>query len=199
MFCSELRHHWLMLAIQNTDAYLLFYKRRTCRPLGGKTHSKIEAARLYSEPSSVAETPVPVHVNEQLPTPPDEPLTLITVSSSRKKEPPQASHNWPSTGRWPTPQSESSSISTSPPPLDEADSELPSFSESQFDDTLQDSLDPLMLSSNRFDMSPTSSNEAEIDSDDEPNAHVIESDSSRASPRQMLKGTQDGTGAWNTT
>lgn len=201
---SVLNHHttWLMLAFQNTDAYLLFYKRRTRRPLGGKTHSKIEAARLYSEPSSIAETPVPVHVNEQLPTPPDEPLTMITVSSSRKKEPSQANHNWPSTGRWPTPQSESSSISTSPPPLDEADSELPSFSESQFDDTLQDSLDPLMLSSNRFDIravSPTSSNEAEIDSDDEPNAHVIEPDSRQASPREMLKERQDGTDAWNTT
>jgi ubiquitin carboxyl-terminal hydrolase 4/11 len=193
---------WLTLAFQNTDAYLLFYKRRTCRPLGGKTHSKIEAARLYSEPSSVTETPVPVHVNEQLPTPPDEPLTMITVSSSRKKEPSQASHNWPSSGRWPTPQSESSSMSTSPPPLDEADTELPSFSESHFDDALQDSLDPLVLSSNRFDIrapSPTSSNEVEIDSDDEPNAHAIESDSSRASPREMPKETQDGTDAWNTT
>jgi ubiquitin carboxyl-terminal hydrolase 4/11/15 len=201
---SVLNHHttWLMLAFQNTDAYLLFYKRRTRRPLGGKTHSKIEAARLYSEPSSVGETLVPVHVNEQLPTPPDEPLTMITVSSSRKKEPSQASHNWPSTGRRPTPQSESSSISTSPPPLDEADSELPSFSESHFDDTLQDSLDPLMLSSNRFDIrtvSPTSSNEVEIDSDDEPNANVIEPDSRQASPREMLKETQDGTDAWNTT
>ncbi len=180
----------------------MFYKRRTCRPLGGKTHSKIEAARLYSEPNSVAETPVPVHINEQLPTPPDEPLTMITVSSSRKQEPSQASHNWPSTGRWPTPQSESSSISTSPPPPDEADSELPSFSDSHFDDALQDSLDPLVLSSNRFDIravSPTSSNEVEIDSDDEPNAHAIESDSRRASPRvEMLKETQDGTEAWNT-
>ena len=194
-----------MLTFQNTDAYLLFYKRRTSRPLGGKTHSKIEAARLYSEPSSVAETPVPVHVNEQLPTPPDEPLTMITVSSSsRKQEPSQVSqnHTWPSTGRWPTPQSSSSSISTSPPPLDEADSELPSFSESNFDDVLQDSLDPLVLSSNRFDIravSPTSSNEVEIDSDDEPNAQAIESDSRRASlGDEMLKETQDRTDAWNT-
>src|SRR5712692_2872000 len=195
-----------MLSFQNTDAYLLFYKRRTSRPLGGKTHSKIEAARLYSEPSSVAETPVPVHVNEQLPTPPDEPLTMITVSSSssRKQEPSQVSqnHTWPSTGRWPTPQSESSSISTSPPPLDEADSELPSFSESNFDDVLQDSLDPLVLSSNRFDIravSPTSSNEVGSDSDDEPNAQAIESDSRRASLGvEMLKETQDRTDAWNT-
>src|SRR5258708_4654529 len=194
-----------MLTFQNTDGYLLFYKRRPSRPLGGKTHSKIEGARLYSEPSSVAETPVPVHVNEQLPTPPDEPLTMITVSSSsRKQEPSQVSqnHTWPSTGRWPTPQSSSSSISTSPPPLDEADSELPSFSESNFDDVLQDSLDPLVLSSNRFDIravSPTSSNEVEIDSDDEPNAQAIESDSRRASlGDEMLKETQDRTDAWNT-
>jgi ubiquitin carboxyl-terminal hydrolase 4/11/15 len=144
-----------------------------------------------------------VHINEQLPTPPDEPLTLITVSSSRKQDPSQANHNWPSTGRWPTPQSESSSISTSPPPLDEADSELPSFSESQFDEVLQDSLDPLVLSSNRFDfgrVSPTSSNEVEVDSDDEPSARVIESDSRRASPREEMpkEEAQDGTDTWNT-
>ncbi|KAF7350668.1 Ubiquitin carboxyl-terminal hydrolase 4 [Mycena sanguinolenta] len=30
----------------NADAYLLFYRRRTAEPLGGKTHAKIEAARL---------------------------------------------------------------------------------------------------------------------------------------------------------
>ncbi len=106
-----------------------------------------------------------MHVNEQLPTPPDEPLTMITVSSSssRKQEP---------------------------------------FSESNFDDVLQDSLDPLVLSSNRFDIravSPTSSNEVEIDSDDEPNAQAIESDSRRASLGvEMLKETQDRTDAWNT-
>jgi ubiquitin carboxyl-terminal hydrolase 4/11/15 len=144
-----------------------------------------------------------VHINEQLPTPPDEPLTLITVSSSRKQDPAQANPNWPSTGRWPTPQSETSSISQSPPPPDEADSELPSFSESQFDEVLQDSLDPLVLSSNRFDfgrVSPTSSNEVEIDSDDEPSANVmIESDSTRASPREeMLKDAQDGMDTWDT-
>ncbi|KAI9511390.1 hypothetical protein F5148DRAFT_1171203 [Russula earlei] len=189
-------------AAVNSDAYLLFYKRRTSRPLGGKTHRKIEAARLNSEPSSVSETPVPVHINEQLPTPPDEPLTLVTVSSSPKKtEPSQANHNWPSTGRWPTPQSESSSISTSPPPLDEPDSELPSFAESQFDEVLQESLDPLVLSSRQFDYgrgSPTSSNEVEVDSDDERSGHV-EADSTQASPREeMLRDAQDGTDLWNT-
>jgi ubiquitin carboxyl-terminal hydrolase 4/11 len=86
--------------------------------------------------------------------------------------------------------------------MDEADSELPSFSESQFDEVLQDSLDPLVLSSNRFDfgrVSPTSSNEVEIDSDDEPSAHVIETDSTRASPREeALNEVQDGTDPWNT-
>jgi hypothetical protein len=143
-----------------------------------------------------------VHINEQLPTPPDEPLTLITVSSSRKQDPSQPSHNWPSTGRWPTPQSESSSISQSPPPQDEADSELPPFSESQFDEVLQDSLDPLVLSSNRFNfgrVSPTSSNEVEVDSDDERSAHIVESDSTRESPREeMLKDAQDGMDTWDT-
>ncbi|KAI0289608.1 hypothetical protein BC826DRAFT_914263 [Russula brevipes] len=191
-------------AAVNPDAYLLFYKRRTSRPLGGKTHSKIEAARQGSEPSSVAETPVPVHhVNEQLPTPPDEPLTLVTESSSRKQDPSQAqaNRNWPSTGRWPTPQSESSSISTSPPPLDEPDGELPSFAESQYDEVLQDSLDPLVLSSNRYDLeraSPTSSNEVQVDSDDERSGRV-ESDSKEASPplREEMPGeAQGGTDTW---
>lgn len=144
-----------------------------------------------------------MHINEQLPTPPEEPLTLVTVSSSRKQDlSAQVRHNWPSTGRWPTPQSESSSISTSPPPLDEADSELPpSFTDSQFDEVLQGSLDPLVLSSNRYDygrMSPTSSNEVEIDSDDE-RGGLAEPDSRRASSREeMLRETQDGTDPWNT-
>lgn len=157
----------------------------------------------------MAETPVPIHVNEQLPTPPDEPLTLVTVSASKKPEPSQSqsqsqtNQNWSSTGRWPTPQSESSSISTSPPPLDEADSELPSFAESQFDEVLQDSLalDPLVLSSHRFDLgrtSPTSSNEVEIDSDDEPGGQ-LEVDSIRTPSREEVdRATEDEMDPWNT-
>jgi hypothetical protein len=86
--------------------------------------------------------------------------------------------------------------------MDDTESELPSFSESQFDEVLQGSLDPLVLSSNRFDLgrvSPTSSNEVEIDSDDGRSAQVIESDSAGASPREeMLKDAQDGTDTWNT-
>ncbi|KAH9074760.1 hypothetical protein EDB83DRAFT_2353143 [Lactarius deliciosus] len=149
-------------AAVNADAYLLFYKRRTSRPLGGKTHTKIEAARLNSEPSSLTETPVPVIINEQLPTPPDEPVTLISVPSAS----------------------------------DEGDGELPSFAESQFDEVLQDSLDPLVLSTKRFDFgkaSPTSSNEVEIDSGDEL-SEQLEADSTRASPRA----TQYGADTWNT-
>ncbi|KAF8273104.1 hypothetical protein EI94DRAFT_1769417 [Lactarius quietus] len=159
-------------AAVNADAYLLFYKRRTSRPLGGKTHNKIEAARLNSEPSSVSETPMPV--------------SIVSGPATAKKEP---SHSWTNTGRWPTPQSESSStISTSPPPLDEGDGELPSFADS----VDEDSLDPLVLASKRFDLgkaSPTSSNEVEIDSDDE-----LEADSTRASPRA----TQYRMETWNT-
>ena len=146
-----------------------------------------------------------MHINEQLPTPPDEPLTLVSVSPSRKQDlSSQVKHNWQSTGRWPTPQSESSSISTSPPPLDEADGELPSFADSQFDEVLQEgSLDPLVLSSNRYDfgggrVSPTSSNEVEIDSDDE-RGGLAETDSRRASSREEMHGdTQDGMDPWNT-
>jgi len=86
--------------------------------------------------------------------------------------------------------------------VDEPDSELPSFSESQYDEVLQESLDPLVLSSRRFDIgrgSPTSSNEVEVDSDDERSGRVETSDSRRASPREeMLRETEDGMDdTWN--
>ncbi|CAL1715008.1 unnamed protein product [Somion occarium] len=54
----------------SSNAYLLFYKRRTSRPLGGKSHLKIEEARNKPKPS----TPTPeVKIEDsQLPTPPAE-------------------------------------------------------------------------------------------------------------------------------
>jgi hypothetical protein len=150
----------------------------------------------------VAETPVRIHINEQLPTPPDEPLTLVTVSASRKQEPPQTNQNWTNPGRWPTPQSESESITTSPPPLDDADNELPSFAESQLDDVLQESLDPLELSSHRFDhgrTSPTSSNEVEVSSDDESGRRRELEESIRAPSREEVdRAEQDEMDPWDT-
>lgn len=90
---------------------------------------------------------------------------------------------------WPTPRSNGkSSPASSPPPLDENDP--PSFEDSQFDDIVQTTLDPLVIASHQFDFpdpssraSPTSSNEAEPDIDDEadsesptvwfPNGHTL--------------------------
>ncbi|VDC00997.1 unnamed protein product, partial [Peniophora sp. CBMAI 1063] len=75
----------------NSNAYLLFYRRRTSRPLGGKTHDKIAAAQSQSQsqsasqsastssPSVTISTAAPededdadadTSINTQLPTPP---------------------------------------------------------------------------------------------------------------------------------
>ncbi|TCD71861.1 CSN-associated deubiquitinating enzyme Ubp12 [Steccherinum ochraceum] len=141
----------------NSNAYLLFYKRRTTRPLGGKSHEKIEAARQHPK----ATTSDAAMEDTQLPTPPSEPMRpLISL--------PRSHHDDADVG-WSTPpdtrSSSASRGSSSPPPLDDVDP--PSFDDS--------ALDPLILATHRFDMpdplpspslpSPSSSNEAEMDSD----------------------------------
>jgi hypothetical protein len=78
---------------------------------------------------------------------------------------------------------------------------LPSFSDSQFDAVLEGSLDPLVLT-NQFDFggrttSPTSSNEVEVDSDDERSGN-LETDSRHTSPLEMLRDAQEGVDTWNT-
>ncbi|KAH7927348.1 cysteine proteinase [Leucogyrophana mollusca] len=146
----------------NSNAYLLFYKRRSSTPLGGKSHEKIEDARLKSSIVTEASTTTPA--DNQLPTPPSESTTPAFVMLQ-----PSADVGWPS------PQSNSrSSPASSPPPLDDGDP--PSFEDSKYDDAINPSnLDPLSLASHRFDFpdpswkaSPTSSNEAEPDCDDAP-------------------------------
>ncbi|KAG6330561.1 hypothetical protein ID866_8529 [Astraeus odoratus] len=57
----------------NANAYLLFYKRRSDRPLGGKTMQKIEEAR---QPIVEEIDPTPEH---QLPTPPEDPAQTTFV------------------------------------------------------------------------------------------------------------------------
>lgn len=72
---------------------------------------------------------------------------------------------------WPTPLSIArSSPASSPPPLD--DKELPSFENSQFDEMVQTSLDPLQIASHQYylpdpsaEVSPTSSTGVEPDLD----------------------------------
>jgi ubiquitin carboxyl-terminal hydrolase 4/11/15 len=36
---------------QNAHAYVLFYRRRSTRPLGGKTHAKVQAAKARASAS----------------------------------------------------------------------------------------------------------------------------------------------------
>jgi hypothetical protein len=66
---------------QNANAYLLFYRRRTSRPLGGKTHEKVEEARARAPSPDAEPAPAPAPApaaagadgeEAQLPTPPSE-------------------------------------------------------------------------------------------------------------------------------
>lgn len=153
----------------NSNAYLLFYKRRSNAPLGGKTHEMIEKARCKTtvEVEVEVESAAAAEQEVQLPTPPSEngvapfpfPLT-----------------QQPSTVGYMTPRSNPRSTPTSsPPPLDDGD---PSMSEAQNDDLIAEDglgLGPLELASQQFDFpdpsgraSPTSSVEVEPDYDDDP-------------------------------
>lgn len=160
---------------------MLFYKRRTSRPLGGKSYDKIEAAKASEDLSSSSQT---VHDNApttQLPTPPydgessfDDGRVTHTLRSSNNMLPlvaGKSASSYDLSRRWPTPQSDArSSPNSSPLPPDEMDP--PSFEDAQFDDVIASSLSPLGLSTQQFDFpdpssrsSPTSSNEAEPDLD----------------------------------
>ncbi|KAG6840248.1 hypothetical protein C0991_007941 [Blastosporella zonata] len=142
----------------NPNAYVLFYRRRSTAPIGGKTHHKIEAARL--KPQNGAEESMAIET--QLLTPPSEDSGY---SSALVLHEPQSLPGDPWSIR--SQGSNPGSSAASPTPED-----LPSFEESQSHHHVNDTLDPL-LASERFDFpdpsakaSPTSSNEAEIDSED---------------------------------
>ncbi|PCH44360.1 cysteine proteinase [Wolfiporia cocos MD-104 SS10] len=155
-------------AAVNANAYLLFYRRRTSKPLGGKSYALVETVqrKVAHSHSADATSGIPASmapaVQQSLDGPSGDRGSFGSLPGLR-----QASEGWP------TPQSvaRSSPASSSPPPLE--DSELPSFEESQFDDVLQSSLDPLAISAHSFDFpdpsarsSPTSSIEAEVDVED---------------------------------
>ncbi|KAH9933298.1 uncharacterized protein B0H18DRAFT_982923 [Fomitopsis serialis] len=159
----------------NANAYLLFYRRRTSRPIGGKSHEKIEEARQKtaapSQPEEDGATQLPTppsEANEQYVLPTQEEPKLPWLASLTAMAPYIGDN-----GGWPTPQSNArSSPASSPPPLD--DGEPPSFEDSQHDDVVQTSRDPLAHSAHQFDFpdpssssrnSPTSSAEAEPDPD----------------------------------
>jgi ubiquitin carboxyl-terminal hydrolase 4/11/15 len=159
----------------NANAYLLFYKRRTCRPLGGKSHDKIEEARLKQlNPTA---NPDDIAIDTQLPTPPNESShsSYLNSGTSRLAALVPVSANSAS-DQWPTPHSNAkSSPASTPPPLE--DPELPSLDNSQFDEVVQTSLDPLQIALHQYDLpdpssskaSPTWSNEAEPDLDQDRN------------------------------
>ncbi|KAI0629147.1 cysteine proteinase [Trametes polyzona] len=103
-------------AAVNQNAYLLFYRRRTSRPLGGKSHAKIEEARALAN----AQLDAVRQEDTQLPTPPSE--------GSPSRGEPLVPSNPPTELDWPTPKSMPGSSPTSsplplddrPPPFDEA-------------------------------------------------------------------------------
>ncbi|KAI6120769.1 hypothetical protein EV401DRAFT_1954212 [Pisolithus croceorrhizus] len=100
----------------NANAYLLFYKRRSNRPLGGKTLQKIEeAAQASIEDDDI--TPA----EQQLPTPPAEtsPPAFVTAQ-----------------GGFSVPLSPDKAIPLSSSPLDD----LPTFDQSHNDPLIQSSL-----------------------------------------------------------
>ncbi|KZT18330.1 cysteine proteinase [Neolentinus lepideus HHB14362 ss-1] len=146
----------------NANAYLLFYKRRTNRPLGGKTHVKIEEAR--SKPHTYPNgSQADIADDMQLPTPPDEIAPLSDMTKDLLYS--NTTDLLPFRG---LPSPVLSSSGSSPHMLDDGDP--PSFDESQFDDLLQTSSDPLVFANKRYDFpspsshaSPTSSNEVEVD------------------------------------
>ncbi|KAF8966337.1 hypothetical protein BDZ97DRAFT_1809088 [Flammula alnicola] len=145
----------------NANAYLLFYRRRTNAPLGGKSFQKIQEAKLQAKADVTGQPKVTI--GTQLPTPPNEPSDLINgdghaffseVSTSLSR----LRNNDPWNLR-------SSGSNIPSPPADDP----PDFDDSQ---ALPYHNDPLLLSTQRYDFpdpaskaSPTSSNEADADLD----------------------------------
>jgi len=156
---------------QNANAYLLFYRRRTSRPLGGKSHDKIEEARS-KQPGPNANLD-DIAIDTQLPTPPNESSQSSYLNSGTSRL--AALVPVPARDVWPTSHSNAKSSPASTPPALE-DSELPDFENSQLDEVIQTSLDPLQIASHHYDFpdpsskaSPTSSIEAEPDFDHDHN------------------------------
>jgi len=128
----------------NANAYLLFYKRRTSRPLGGKTYAKIQEARNRRQHDSEMQNTDP-----QLPTPPSEPAKPLEPPSVRQTR--FLSDLESREGGWLASSNGSSSSASSPPPLDERDSsDPPTFEDSRFDEIVQTNLEPLDLAAHHF-------------------------------------------------
>jgi len=119
----------------NQNAYLLFYRRRTSRPIGGKTNAKIQAARqLHVEKANVLPTP------PQEPSPP--PLSQPAAVAVAEEDLSMTRRHWTPS----LPLDSISSASSSPPELEEGDA--PPGLE-------QESYDPLDQANLRYSMSNT--------------------------------------------
>ncbi|KLO12706.1 cysteine proteinase [Schizopora paradoxa] len=104
----------------NANAYLLFYKRRTSRPIGGKTYFKIQEARNKSE------------VPTQLPTPEEDGSAPSSASRSILDNMPAFRYPTPVTNAHASP-----AMSSTPPPDDSEppllEGQFSSYSESYKD------------------------------------------------------------------
>ncbi|KAL4073013.1 hypothetical protein V8B97DRAFT_297817 [Scleroderma yunnanense] len=108
----------------NANAYLLFYKRRSNRPVGDKTLQKIEdARRAANEEAEVS------HAEHQLPTPPEDVAPPAFVMPQNLFVEGSASQS----------PGKSTPLSSLPPPLEDTDL-LPSFDDAQNDPIIQSSL-----------------------------------------------------------
>lgn len=136
--------------MQNANAYLLFYRRRSNDPLGGKTHAKVEEYKAKAPEDEPDLEPGAARAGDgQLPTPPDEPYDKARSVVGGLIE------RWSETG------SHGPSASD-PPDFEEAQSDLP----------VSDSYDDILPYAHSYTLpdryrksSPTSSNEAEVDPD----------------------------------
>ncbi|KAF9563070.1 cysteine proteinase [Agrocybe pediades] len=168
----------------NANAYLLFYRRRTNSPLGGKSYNKIEEAKSNPPQSlepSQTDTLTTVTIGTQLPTPPNEETDYGTGAfrlPSLADLPSSSSASGHSMGLMPhdddpwslrrsgAGSNASSSISSPPAPYDDPPPDFDDYSYSNNGNK------ELIIVDQSYDYthpsnkaSPTSSNEAELDLD----------------------------------
>lgn len=160
--------HVNILLLQNANAYLLFYRRRTRSALGGKSFLKIQEAKL--QPKADLNGDSNITVDTQLPTPPNEKtdypsndrpyLSMLSSLSSDRTGRPGDSWNMRSGG-----SNAGSSVPSPPNTDDPPDCE-------EYQPEIFGPYNDCISVPQRFDFpgpsnkaSPTSSNEADIDTD----------------------------------
>lgn len=167
-----------MAGRQNADAYLLFYRRRTTKPLGGRLQERISEHKAKAEEhrNSVETSPPPVEetaspsklsVDNGLPTPPED-------SKFTYKSPPPGDLSDrldDSNGSWAMQSGPSISpltVSEDPPDFEESLSD-PLYMESLNDPMLNDSMDEVFanLNAKRDRISPISDLDPEFMREDE--------------------------------